>query len=215
MPANAASRPWRSFLRFSVRCLIVLVLVVGGWLAWLVRHAHVQREAVAAIVKGGNTVEYDWQWSNGRFNPGGEPWAPRWLVELAGVDYFGNVVSAVVINASEHKLIHLGKLGKLRNLVITVESDTADAWLVHLNGLTNLLELNLGGAHVTDAGLAHLAGLTNLSGLGLDCPRVSDAGLASLKGLPKLSVLDVEGTQVTEAGIRQLQQALPRLRIHH
>ena len=35
---------------------------------------------------------YDWQWKNGDFDPLGEPWAPKWLVDRIGVDYFGHVV---------------------------------------------------------------------------------------------------------------------------
>ena len=31
------SRPWRRFLRFSVRGMIVAVLLVSGWLGWIVR----------------------------------------------------------------------------------------------------------------------------------------------------------------------------------
>ena len=42
------ARPWRRFLRFSVRGLIVLVLVIGGWFGWVVRSARIQREAVAS-----------------------------------------------------------------------------------------------------------------------------------------------------------------------
>ena len=37
MPAETTSRPWRRFLRFSVRGLIVLVLVIGAGLGWIVR----------------------------------------------------------------------------------------------------------------------------------------------------------------------------------
>ena len=35
--AKPVSRPWRRFLRFSVRGMIVVVLVIGGWLGWIVR----------------------------------------------------------------------------------------------------------------------------------------------------------------------------------
>ena len=35
--AKPVSRPWRRFLRISLRGMIVVVLVVGGWLGWLVR----------------------------------------------------------------------------------------------------------------------------------------------------------------------------------
>jgi hypothetical protein len=85
------SRPWRRFLRFSVRGLIVVVLVVGGWLGWIVRSARIQRDAVAAITKTGGEVNYNWEWRDGVPVPRAQPWAPRWLVDLLGVDYLGHV----------------------------------------------------------------------------------------------------------------------------
>jgi hypothetical protein len=84
--ANPASRPWRRFLRFSVRGMIVLVLVIAGWLGWLVRSARIQREAVAAIERFGGRVSYDWEWNNETSIPGRKPWAPIWLMDLIGVD---------------------------------------------------------------------------------------------------------------------------------
>jgi hypothetical protein len=65
-----ASGPWRRFLRFSVRGLIVLVLVIGAAIGWLVRSAHIQRDAVAAIRAAGGAVKYDWEWTNGKATPG-------------------------------------------------------------------------------------------------------------------------------------------------
>ena len=70
--ANAVSRSWRRYLRFSVRGLIVLVLVIGAGMGWIVRSARIQREAVAAIVNDRGGVLYDWEWSNGEFIPGGK-----------------------------------------------------------------------------------------------------------------------------------------------
>ena len=58
--ATANSTSWRRKLRFSVRSLLVLVLVIGGWLGWTVRNARIQREAVAAIRLAGGTVTYHW-----------------------------------------------------------------------------------------------------------------------------------------------------------
>jgi TRAP-type C4-dicarboxylate transport system permease small subunit len=49
MPDQTLPRSWRRWLRFSVRGLIIVVLLIGGWLGWLVRSAHVQRDAVVAI----------------------------------------------------------------------------------------------------------------------------------------------------------------------
>ena len=62
--AKPISRPWRRFLRFSVRGMIVIVLVVGGWLGWLVRGVRIQRDAVTAITKTGGSLKYDWEWKD-------------------------------------------------------------------------------------------------------------------------------------------------------
>jgi hypothetical protein len=66
--SDPTPHPWRRFLRFSVRGLIVIVIVVGVALGWIVREAHIQRDAVAAIEKAGGSVRYDW-----------ESWVPKWL----------------------------------------------------------------------------------------------------------------------------------------
>jgi hypothetical protein len=59
--ATTVSRPWRRFLRVSVRGLIVLVLVVGTWPGWIVRSARIQPEAVLAIRSADGEVSYDWE----------------------------------------------------------------------------------------------------------------------------------------------------------
>jgi hypothetical protein len=68
--------PWRKYLRFSMRGLIVVVLVMGAGLGWIVHQAHVQRDAVAAALKTGGAVSYDREKRDGTTIPGGEPWAP-------------------------------------------------------------------------------------------------------------------------------------------
>ncbi len=57
--AKPVSRPWRRFLRFSVRGMIVLVIVIAGCLGWIVRSARIQRQAVAAIRKMNGQVGYE------------------------------------------------------------------------------------------------------------------------------------------------------------
>ena len=158
--AKSVARPWRRFVRLSVRGLIVLVLVMGAGLGWLVRSARIQREAVAAIKNAGDRVWYDWEWSNGKSIPGGRPWAPRWLVDLIGVDYFGHVTIAWLsppVNATNATLAAVGRLTRLERLVL-IGSSADDAGLVQLKGLTKLRFLSLGGTRFTDAGVAHLKG---------------------------------------------------------
>jgi len=135
--AKPLSRPWRRFLRFSVRGLIVLVLVLGGWLGWIVRNARIQREAVAVIRKMGGSFTYDWAWRDGETAagirnangtllydwewyfgeeiPAGKPWAPKRLVDFVGVDYFGNVAE----DGLNHKVnletvVQIGRLTRLQ-----------------------------------------------------------------------------------------------------
>ena len=126
-------------------------------LGWLVRQAHVQRDAVAAIRNAGGVVSYDWEWNNGKSVPGGKPWAPKWLVGLIGVDYFAHVTS------------------------VWLEPAPTDGAIVEVGRLTQLERLQLVGSFHSDGGLAHLKGLRNLSVLNVVNTNVSDAGRDRLK----------------------------------
>ena len=205
MSARPVARPWRRYLRVSVRGLIVLVLVIGGGLGWMVRQAHIQREAVAAITKAGGYAHYNWEWTNGNPVQGGKPWAPAWLVDLIGVDYFGHVTDATIINwETDAAIAQVECLTRLQRLNL-YGSGITDAWLEHISGLTNLTELDLARTQVTDVGLSHLKARSNLSNLSLSSTRVTDAGLARLTGLSNLSQLDLNFTNVTDAGLVHLK----------
>ncbi len=91
--AKPNSRPWRRYLRFSVRGMLVLVLVIGAGLGWFVRSARIQRKAVAVLRKAGGSVKYDREWKDGKSRPGGRPWSPRWLMDRTGVEFFGHVTA--------------------------------------------------------------------------------------------------------------------------
>jgi internalin A len=188
MASGPISRPWRRYLRFSIRGLIVLVLLIGVGLGWLVRSARIQREAVTSIQHAGGGVMYDWTWSNEQVIPEGKPWAPAWLIHLIGVDYFGHVTFAAISGSSlDADIEQVGRLTQLQYLYLA--SPRSDADLAHLHGLNQLSQLDLMPTEITDAGLAHL------------------------KGLTKLSVLRLRSTQVTDAGMKELKRALPRLTI--
>jgi hypothetical protein len=241
--ANPLSPSWRRFLRFSVRGMIVLVLVVGGWLGWIVRKAHVQRQAVWAIERAGGEVFYDWQFSNGEFDVEGKTWASRYLVDFFGVDYFGHVIAVDLVSSSaptDEALAAVGRLSHLQNFgfygaapsnaglrhlkgltkLTSLDfsgSHLSDVGLAHLRGLTALTYLDLGGSHITDAGLIHLNGLLKLSALGLGETKVTDSGLAHLQGMTELLDLELDDTQVTDAGLVHLKsmKRLVRLAIHN
>lgn len=73
--------------------------------------------------------------------------------------------------------------------------------------------ISLRGTNISDAGLAHLKPLTELRDLTLAETRITDAGLAHLREFKSLQNLDLMGTRVTAAGIRELQAALPELKV--
>jgi Leucine Rich repeat len=214
MPAEPASRPWRRFLRPSVRGLIVLVLAIGAGLGWIVRQAHVQRDAVAAIKRDHGVVYYDSGWTDEPTNVTviapivQEPWAPNWR------DYFSHVTSVKLDGAqvTDAGLVHLKGLTNLSCLQLR-RTQITDAGLVHLKGLSNLSHLDIQINQVTDAGLVHLKGLSNLTDLALGVNPVTDAGMVQLKGLTKLIDLRLRATQVTDAGVDELKRSLPSLTI--
>jgi hypothetical protein len=200
------SRPRRRYLRFSVRRLIVLVLVIAAWLGWIVHCHRVQRDAVSVIKKSGGSVYYDWEVKDSIISRRPHPWAPQWLVNQVGIDYLGNAVHVI---AQTRKIddaiwVPVGRLSRLERLDLS-NSAVTDAGLVHLEGLTHLHTLELVGTDVGDAGLANLKGLTRLRILRLDQTRVGDAGLAHLKGLTGLERLSVSYTQVSNSGLRHLK----------
>jgi hypothetical protein len=238
--AQSVSRPWRRFLRFSMRGLIVLVLVIGGAMGWLVRAARIQRAAAAAISGIGGSVMYNWEWNNGRSYSGATPWVPKWLSDRVGVDYFGHITSVwlcAVSMETDAALAPVLRLTQLQRLSLTGSSisdsglarmrdmtslsrldldytKVTDAGLAHLKSLTGISVLSLDATHVTDAGLAQLKQLTNLAELNLGGTQITDAGLEHLKALRNLSVLNVVNTKVTDAGMNKLKQARPSLRIY-
>ena len=86
MAAVLVSRPWRRYQWFSVRGLTLVILVAGVGLGWVVRIAQVQRDAVAAIVRAGGSVECDWRWRTGPSVPVGRPSSQAgWLILSASI----------------------------------------------------------------------------------------------------------------------------------
>ncbi len=87
-----------------------------------------------------------------------------------------------------------------------------DDELVNLQGMTDLLHLDLSGTPITDAGLLHLQGLDRLEILQLWGTGVTDAGLALIARLPAIVQLGLGNTNITDAGLAHLQK-MKRLRV--
>ncbi len=202
-----AVRRWRGYLRFSVRGLILLVLVICGWLGWIVRSARIQREAVAAIERDGGLVSYESRQMTKPRHRFRKPHSTNWLVNAIGVDYFERVVEVRFPSSARHPDEDFIQVGRLPTLVIlSIDSQNlTDAGMAQLSGLTKLSYLSLPNSQITDRGLVHVKGLTELSNLCLRGTRVTDAGLVHLKGLTKLTELDLGSAGVSDTGVADLR----------
>ncbi len=133
------------------------MLIVGGWLGWIVHDAHVQHDAVQVIKNAGGMVSYEWEWKSGRYDWKARPRCPKWLLDMIGVDYAYNVkmvdVSSVITNP--------------------------DVVLAQVARLSRLEILQLETSRVTDIGMAKLDTLTELRSLMIyNGPEVGDHGIA-------------------------------------
>jgi hypothetical protein len=242
---------FRVRFQFSIRSLLLLTVAVAvpsSWLATELRAARAQRQALdalgaikPAVASGCGAWDYE--------RDEGWPPKPEWLLHVFGHDFFHDVITLDVSTTfvTDADVEHLKALPRLRFLTIGLVTkpgvtDRAsnpritDAALKHIEGLTQLENLDLQRTNVTgaglerlhrltrlrwlnlrstlvsDAGLRHVRGLTTLDVLTLDKTKVTDAGLEHLKPLTELSVLSLANTQVTDAGLQHLR-GLTKLKV--
>jgi len=185
-------KPKRRWYQFSLRSLLVFMLVSSVGLGWVVPRIlqAIQEERVAAEIK----------------NLGGYVYCDMWSIKSV------RSVQLSRTPVTDAWLERLKKLSQLEVLQI-IRTPISDAGLEHLQGQTHLQYLYLGETAITDSGLQHLAELSQLHLLSLNDTKVTDAGLEHLKGLSQLQVLWLKGTQVTDDGVQKLQNALPNCKV--
>ena len=225
-------KPKLRWYQFSLRTLLVFVLVAGvgfGWIGARLQRARNNRQARAMIRSlGGEPASpvcpcpsKSPSWLNGVLR---DPGAVRCVdghskFGDAGLEYVKELPNLQLLDinggrVTDAGLKHLEGLTSLQTLSLA-HAQITDAGLVQLKGLNNLESLNLSGTQVTDAGLEHLRGLVTLETLWLSRTKVSDAGLVNLRRLTKLKHLGLSNTQVTDEGVAKLQEALPDCKIDH
>jgi hypothetical protein len=207
-----AAKPPRRFLRFSLRAMLLVMIVVGASLGWFGRKfvvARQQRLAVGALREMGCGVDFATDTAANRSSPMIE-WLGKWLGEDLSSQAISVHWSSTEITDAGYS--YLRGLPYLQNLIL-FGTHVNDTGLAHLEPLSQLKHLDLDGSEVTDAGLSHVRALRQLTYLNLHKTRVSDAGLLNLVGLSELVRLNLTATQVTDAGAKQLRQALPALEI--
>ena len=192
-PQPAAPKPKRRWFQYSLRTLLLFMLLVSigmSWVAVKMQQARRQKEAVEAIEKVGGGVIYDYQVTSATYIPATRPRGPAWIRSLLGEDLFRQAFYVFLDGDQEAGLEQLKRLPYLQGLSLT---RLMDSELEHVKG--------------------HLKGLTQLATLDLRYTQVTDASLNHLKELTQLQTLYLGGTKVTDEGVKKLQQALPNCEI--
>jgi hypothetical protein len=238
MSTSAAERsrpkPRRRLFSISLRTLLVLVTVFAIWLGWRTTRAHKQRDAVARIRELGGVVSYDYEYSDDKgWISDAVPPGPRWMHDIAGVDFFATVVSVALwipggdrctdddlqcltslprtkwlmiegtSLVTNQGLEHLGSLAELRNLSLTDLSNVSDRGVAELTKLRKLESLIVERCNVTGVMLQSLSECP-LSAITLNgCP-IEDEQLVHLHEFSQLEILGLQDTPVTGAGLRHL-----------
>jgi Leucine Rich repeat len=234
--ANTAEpqKPRRRWFQFSLRTLLILVVVVGvagGWLGRVIERSLKAQEAADEHMKAllaSEVIAVKIQSATGAFAiPCDRLKSPN--------DIHVNFRRA---KAADSALLAIASHPQVGELVLE-GTDLTDAGMKHISAFQNLQKLDVSGTKITDAGVKNLAGLTHLRFLDLDRTQVTnvglknienlkqleilslyktaitDDGLKSLKGLSQLDELYIDGTKVPDAGVADLQKALPTCTIYH
>jgi hypothetical protein len=233
--------------QYRLRTLLLLTVVFALFMSWFssrMQQARRQREAIETlhrIAGDGACVQYegydraeDMPYT---YNPRNWSWAPGWLWDLLGDDFFVDVVSADIQSgpADGSHLKCLRAFPRLKELQLWYRAVPGHA-IRELAGITSLEVLSVGGSMalvaddfaflerlprlkslelnvtgISDAGLAHLRGLTRLESLDLSHNPITDAGLVNLRGLVRLRTLNLaQDHEITDAGLANLA-GLPNL----
>ncbi len=206
MTANAALKSRRRFLRFSLRTLLICMIVVGfglGWLGWKVHQARKQRQVVVWVQEMGGRVLYDFQFDKDRdLNLSADPSLPRWLLDLTSIDFWHDVTGVELTRVNALELAPLLRLPRLQGLLLGA-SEVSN--VTPLSQMKNLRMLDLYGWPRSD--LSFLSTLTNLERLSFDDTPVSD--LTPIANLTNLTELSLKGTTVSDlsplAGMKELK----------
>lgn len=201
--------------QFSLRSLMIFVLVCGALLGWggtYYRRLNEQRQAVTRILSLGGSVQYDYQWQEGNPDYSASPPGPKLLRMMLGDDAFARVEKVSFPGVSPNVRVKdsdLAVLAALRNLdtVAIADDNISDEGLRHLATLGRLRGLSLHSKKIGDHGLEHLRDLVNLRNLSIFGTKVTDKGMEQLKGLENLDSLNLSDTQVTTEGVARLSAA--------
>jgi hypothetical protein len=210
-------------MRYSLRTLLIVMLVVAGGTGLWVRRAERQRRAVKAIddALDGVSVVYDYARTRDavddgeRFDENERSKIPACLLQFVGVDYFHRVtyVPLTAPGSVGASLPYLTDLPGLAEVVIYGDKYLVNADLAQLHGLHSIRRLEILSDELDGEGLRHVAKVGSLERLLISGSKLTDENIQTLSRISGLKILEVSGANVTDAGYVELQKALPLCRI--
>jgi hypothetical protein len=147
--------------QFSLRALLVAMLVVAGAAALYGNPLLARSLAIRDLEALGASITYDYRWGrDGAWRPNAHAPGPAWLKWLLGENYFASAVEVQLFadpKMSPHRFTdeqaaRIAVLTELKWLVL-MDTRLTDAGLKHLTSLRKLERLDLEGTAVTEAGV--------------------------------------------------------------
>lgn len=202
----------RRWLRFGIRGILVLMVLVAAPLAWKVNQVRAQRRILATMETSRVQARYDYDveyFREDSLRPG-DPSSPGplWLHSLLGEDFFADVAE---INFSQVQGAHdeiVSLVPALPRVECVSHYELTDPGLEHLARAPSIRKLVIGGSF-TRAGFAQLATLGKLEYLVMSShPNLTDDEMVTTLGTCKtLKHLYIE--TVTLNDLRRLRESLP------
>ena len=207
-------QPRRRWLSFSIRTLLVAMLIFASLFAWLGKHVirtRAERPVVAQIQAAGGNAYYDYQLGFEFINPSNAPTGSELVRAVLGDDIYATVNAVLFYNpTTDADITDLHKLANLLDVSISGPGIT-DKSIDDLLRINKLRSLNLSDTSITPDGLSRLSASKTLQHLTLYGATVTDAHLQTLPSFSNLQFLQVIRAPVSDAGIKPLG-AIKRLR---
>ena len=182
----------KRFLRYSLRTMLVVVLVLSVWLGWMANGAAKQRRAVSLVKELGGHVAYECEIAYPRTG------APILLPPTVAPIIDKTVIyeprsEGLLDNLLGHDWFHwFHDVDRVAFLYGTSSNLTDEQLGEVVDVLPYIVHLHLCGRSITDAGLDHLASLKKLEAVLLHGTSVTDDGIARLQSQsPRLKIADI------------------------
>jgi hypothetical protein len=207
--------------RFTLRAMLLVVLVFAVALASEIRRLHTLRDAEHLIEAAGGSAGYE-----ARFRFAGNfarvPSSTRWnfcneltdiylghsQVSDRDMHAIGRVLTVEYLDLNSTTIGDIGLDAVVSNHALrSIDlSNTAitDSGLKSINRFINLRVLSLDGTAVSDAGIQALSELVQISDLSLDNTAISNNSIHSLLALPTLTHLSLRHTGIDDSAITSL-----------